>query len=66
VLIVAGGWLCLAAVVGVVVGRIIRNRDRQVPTDAEVRPGSRRPDGGEGSQRDAPPAPQQRSSRTEP
>ncbi len=35
ILIVAGGWLCLATVVGVVVGRIIRNRDRQVPTDAE-------------------------------
>ena len=33
--IVAGGWLCLAAVVGLVVGRVIRNRDRQVPTDSE-------------------------------
>jgi hypothetical protein len=32
---VAGGWLCLAAVVGLVVGRIIRNRDRQIPTDAD-------------------------------
>lgn len=31
----AGGWLCLAAVVGIVVGRIIRNRDRQIPSDAE-------------------------------
>jgi hypothetical protein len=37
ILIVAGGWVCLAAVVGLVVGRVIRNRDRQVPADP--RPG---------------------------
>jgi hypothetical protein len=66
VLIVAGGWLCLAAVVGVVVGRVIRNRDRQIPTDAEPRPTSRRPDGSAGAPRDTPPAPQQRPSRMEP
>ena len=33
ILIVAGGWVCLATVVGLVVGRVIRNRDRQVPSD---------------------------------
>jgi hypothetical protein len=63
---VAGGWLCLAAVVGVVVGRVIRNRDRQIPTDAEVRPAPRRPDDGPGARRETPPTPQQRSSRMEP
>lgn len=31
ILVVAGGWLVLAVVVGLVVGRVIRNRDRQVP-----------------------------------
>jgi hypothetical protein len=30
-LVVAGGWLVLASVVGLVVGRVIRNRDRQIP-----------------------------------
>lgn len=29
--VVLGGWLVLAAVVGLVVGRVIRNRDRQEP-----------------------------------
>ena len=38
ILIVAGGWVCLATVVGLVVGRVIRNRDRQVPSDP--RPGN--------------------------
>jgi hypothetical protein len=38
ILIVAGGWLCLAAAVGVVVGRVIRNRDRQIPTDSSESP----------------------------
>jgi hypothetical protein len=32
---VAVAWMCLAAVVGVVLGRIIRNRDRQVPKDTK-------------------------------
>jgi hypothetical protein len=53
ILIVAGGWVCLAAVVGLVVGRIIRNRDRQVPSDAE----NRRSD----VEQEAPPASPQRS-----
>jgi hypothetical protein len=26
-----GGWIVLAAIVGLVVGRVIRNRDRQAP-----------------------------------
>ena len=30
-LYVAVGWVALAAVVGLVVGRVIRNRDRQIP-----------------------------------
>jgi len=29
--------VCLATVVGLVVGRMIRNRDRQVPSDSENR-----------------------------
>jgi hypothetical protein len=55
ILIVAGGWVCLAAVVGLVVGRIIRNRDRQVPSDPENRPGN--------VEQKAPPASPQRSRR---
>jgi len=54
ILIVAGGWVCLATVVGLVVGRIIRNRDRQVPSDSE----NRRSDG---EQQKAPPSAPQRS-----
>ena len=30
---VGGGYLLLAAVVGLVVGRVVRNRDRQIPHD---------------------------------
>ena len=46
--------MCLATVVGLVVGRIIRNRDRQVPSDSE----NRRSDG---EQQKAPPSAPQRS-----
>ncbi|HEY0816676.1 MAG TPA: hypothetical protein VGE11_25645 [Pseudonocardia sp.] len=35
ILIVAVGWMGLAAVVGLVLGRVIRNRDRQVPKPGE-------------------------------
>lgn len=38
VLTVAVGWVVLAAVVGLVVGRVIRNRDRQIPTDVRDQP----------------------------
>jgi hypothetical protein len=38
ILLVAVGWMCLAAVVGLVLGRVIRNRDRQVPKDTEHPP----------------------------
>jgi hypothetical protein len=36
-------WLAVAAIVGVLIGRMIRQRDRQVPDDAapEVAPGRR-------------------------
>lgn len=33
VLVVAGGWIVLAPIVGLIVGRVIRNRDRQDPTE---------------------------------
>jgi hypothetical protein len=45
--------VCLAAVVGLVVGRIIRNRDRQVPSDPENPRGN--------VEQKAPPASPQRS-----
>ena len=54
ILIVAGGWVCLATVVGLVVGRMIRNRDRQVPSDSENRRSNV-------EQQKAPPAAPQRS-----
>jgi hypothetical protein len=63
---VAGGWLCLAAVVGLVVGKVIRNRDRQVPTDSESRPPADRGGAAEPTARQSAPPPSQPSSRIDP
>ncbi|MBA3905544.1 MAG: hypothetical protein H0X35_02495 [Pseudonocardiales bacterium] len=42
ILIVAVGWMFLAVMVGLVVGRVIRNRDRQIPKNTE-RPSTQLP-----------------------
>jgi hypothetical protein len=36
--VVAAAWLAVATVVGVLVGRMIRHRDRQVPTAPDPPP----------------------------
>jgi hypothetical protein len=36
--VVAAAWLVVATVVGVLVGRMIRERDRQVPPPPDVAP----------------------------
>ena len=38
ILVVAVAWLVVAAVVGVLVGRMIRERDRQVPPARDTAP----------------------------
>jgi hypothetical protein len=52
--------------VGLVVGRVIRNRDRQVPTDSESRPSSGRNGAAEPTARQATPPPSKRSTRIDP
>ncbi|GAA0908794.1 hypothetical protein [Pseudonocardia zijingensis] len=42
VIVVAAAWLAVAAGVGVLVGRLIRERDRQVPPSPEPPPATRR------------------------
>lgn len=37
-LLIGGGWLLLTLVVGLTVGRVIRNRDRQDPKPPHVEP----------------------------
>jgi hypothetical protein len=41
--VVAAAWLAVAAVVGVLIGRMIRERDRQVPPAPEPPPASPQP-----------------------
>jgi hypothetical protein len=38
ILVVAVAWLAVAAIVGVLVGRMIRERDRQVPPAPDTTP----------------------------
>jgi hypothetical protein len=54
-------WLAVAALVGVLIGRMIRGRDRQVPKDAPVASGSPRipAQGTTPEQPAGPPAPRQ-------
>jgi hypothetical protein len=40
-MVVAAAWLAVAAVVGVLVGRMIRERDRQVPPPPTPPPATR-------------------------
>lgn len=42
ILAVAAGWLLLIGVVALTIGRVIRNRDRQVPRPAVHVPAPRR------------------------
>ena len=51
IIVVAAAWLAVAAVVGVLVGRMIRERDRQVPPPpADVPQDERKEDRARGRQ----------------
>lgn len=60
------GWLSLAAIVGIIVGRTIRNRDRQIPTDVQgVRPESQEKETGSPSRPEVHDTPPRGQGRTE-